>query len=74
MRGAGVTGAGGVFLGVRSGLGGWLYGEAGIIAQAVIRLNAQAGVIAQAVILLVVKAEVIAWAISRQSVKAAIAA
>ena len=28
--------AGGVFLGVRSGMGGWLYGEAGIIAQAVI--------------------------------------
>ena len=60
MRGAGVTGAEGVFLGVRSGMGGWLYGEAGVIAQAVI--------------LLVVKAEVIAWAISRQSVKAAIAA
>ena len=36
MRGAGVTGAGGVFLGVRSGVGGWLYGEAGIIARAVI--------------------------------------
>ena len=34
LRGAGVTGAGGVFLGVRSGMGGWLYGEAGIIAQA----------------------------------------
>ena len=60
LRGAGVMGAGGVFLGVRSGMGGWLYGEAGIIAQAII--------------LLVFKAEVIAWDISRQSVKAAIAA
>ena len=38
MRGAGVTGAGGVFLGVRSGLGGWPYGEAEVIAWAVIVL------------------------------------
>ena len=38
MRGARVTGAGGVFLGVRSGMGGWLYGEAEVSAWAVIVL------------------------------------
>ena len=30
--------AGGVFLGVRSGMGGWLYGEAEVSARAVIVL------------------------------------
>ena len=39
LRGAGGDGrAGGVFLGVRSGMGGWLYGEAEVSAWAVIVL------------------------------------
>ena len=36
LRGAGVTGAGGVFLDVRSGMSGWPYGEAEVSARAVI--------------------------------------
>ena len=38
LRVAGVTGAGGVFLGVRSGMSDWPYGEAEVSAWAVIVL------------------------------------